>query len=216
MIRTIEEFAPEGVESGVGLAIQDELGRYLFFLAGPRHRCPPGELFYAGIGGHRKPGETWLACAEREAEEEIGTGVTLHSSPTTWHLPIRGSASSVALLDEPRPFALYEMIHPEGTPQAGDLYRLVVFYARLLKRPRELAPDEVSGVIALTAEQVIKGPDRKPTLGLLLEEGASVVLEPEKIDRQTYLYPLGTAVALACVLGHTAEFIDLNHEREEW
>lgn len=215
MIRTIEEFAPEGVESGVGLAIQDEVGRYLFFLAGTRHRCPPGELFYAGIGGHREQGESWLACAEREAREEIGTGVKLLSSPATWHMPIQGPARSLALLDEPRPFALYEMIHPEGTPRAGDLYRLVIFRARLLGRPRGLPPEEVSGVIALTVEQVILGPDRKPALSQLLEEGATVVLEPEKIDRQTYLYPLGTSVALAYVLGHTAEFIGLKRKREE-
>jgi hypothetical protein len=59
-VKTIADFAPDTVESGVGLALQDDEGRYLFFLAGTRHGCPPGELFYAGIGGHREEGEGWL------------------------------------------------------------------------------------------------------------------------------------------------------------
>ena len=200
MIRTIEDFTPEGVESGVGLAIQGEAGRYLFFLAGSRHLCPPGELFYAGIGGHREPGESWRQCAEREAMEEIGAGIRLLSSEETWHIPTNAPAVLVGLTDEPRPLALYEMIHPEGTPRAGELYRLVIFIAQLQGEPETLPPEEVSGLIAMTSQQVIQGLGRRPSLDRLLEEGAKMVLEPDKIDRQTRLYPLGTAVALARVL----------------
>lgn len=200
MIRTIEEFAPEGVESGVGLAIQDELGRYLFFLAGARHHCPPGELFYAGIGGHVEPGENWIECAEREAWEEIGSEVSIIPSPDTWYLPHMGQVARIQIRDRPRPLALYEMIHPEGTPNAGDMYRLVIYRAKLRNSPRDLPPEEVSGVLALTSRQVGVGLDRKPTLGQLLDEGAEIVLEPDEIDRQTRLYPLGTAAALAHIL----------------
>ncbi|HET6444610.1 MAG TPA: GNAT family N-acetyltransferase [candidate division Zixibacteria bacterium] len=200
MIRAIEDFAPEGVESGVGLAIQDEAGRYQFFLAGSRHLCPPGELFYAGIGGHREQGETWRQCAEREAMEEIGVGIRLLSSKETWHIPTSGPAVVVELTDELRPLALYEMIHPEETPRAGELYRLVVFLAQLQDEPEKLPPEEVSGILAMTSQQVIQGLDRKSALDELLLEGAKIVLEPNRIDRQTRLYPLGTAVALARVL----------------
>jgi 8-oxo-dGTP pyrophosphatase MutT (NUDIX family) len=200
MIRSIDEFAPQGEEAGVGLAIRVQSGRYLFFLAGTRHHCPPGKLFYAGIGGHRERGESWIECAQREAREEVGAVVSIVSSPSTWHMPYQGKAERILLPDEPLPMALYEMIHPYGTPRAGELYRLVIFGARLQEQPRDLPAEEVSGLIALTTEQVIEGPARKPTLGQLLGEGAAMVLEPEEIDRQTRLYPLGTAVALAHVL----------------
>jgi hypothetical protein len=67
-MQSIADFCPRCAEAGVGLALQDDEERYLFFLAGTRLCCPPGERFYAGIGGHREAGEDWLACAHREAQ----------------------------------------------------------------------------------------------------------------------------------------------------
>jgi 8-oxo-dGTP pyrophosphatase MutT (NUDIX family) len=202
VIQSISDFCPEGAEAGVGLALQENDGHYLFFIAGPRHYCPPGELFYAGIGGHREPGEDWLACAHREVTEEVGTDVEILSAPVTWFIPQSGLARLVEVTDQPRPLALYEMIHPAGTPRAGEMYRIVVYQARLCSLPRKLQKDEVLAIIALTREQVIRGPERKPTLTELLEEGARIVASAEPIDSHVCLYPLGTARALAYVLRH--------------
>jgi 8-oxo-dGTP pyrophosphatase MutT (NUDIX family) len=199
--RTLAEFV-EGSEAGVGLAIQDEAGRYLFHLAGTRHRCPPGELFYAGIGGHREPGEDWLACAQREALEEVGTGVEILPAPATWYLPRGGPVRQVTIRDEPRPLALNEMVIPLDRPRGGEVYRIIVFRARLCGPPRDLPPDEVLGIIALTPSQVVQGQERRPTLAQLLAEGARIVAEAGTVDRETRLYPLGTAQALAQVLSH--------------
>jgi ADP-ribose pyrophosphatase YjhB (NUDIX family) len=163
-------------------------------------------LFIRGIGGHREADEDWLACAIREANEEVGTDVEVLSAPTTWYVPHRGLVQQLDIrtpfipVDRPRPFVFYEMIHPLGTPREGELYRIVIYRARLCSLPQDLPPDEVLGVIALTAEQVAHGPDRKPTLAELREEGARVVAGAEAVDPQTRLYPLGTATALAHVL----------------
>jgi 8-oxo-dGTP pyrophosphatase MutT (NUDIX family) len=203
MMHTISDFCPPGAESGVGLALQDDQGYYLFFIAGTRHHCPPGERFYAGIGGHRESGESWLACAHREALEEVGTDVDIFSAPLTWYIPHDRPARQVELTDRPRPLALYQMIHPPDTPRAGELYRIVVYQARLCSLPGNLPVDEVWAILALTGEQVIRGPERKPTLAELRHEGARLVASTGSLDSHVRLYPLGTARALAYVLRHT-------------
>jgi 8-oxo-dGTP pyrophosphatase MutT (NUDIX family) len=200
MIRAIADFAPDDVEAGVGLALQDVSGRYLFFLAGTRQPSPPGELFYAGIGGHRETGESWLECAHREAREEIGVDVEILSAPVIWYIPRNGPVQQIDVPDRPRPLALYEMIHPPGAPRAGGTYRIVIYRARLHDIPRDLPPEELLGVIALTREQVIGGPERRPTLAAITQEGGSVVAGGETLSPEVRLHPLGTAVALASVL----------------
>jgi 8-oxo-dGTP pyrophosphatase MutT (NUDIX family) len=203
-MQSISDFCPQGAEAGVGLALQDGEGRYLFFVAGRRHLCPPGARFYAGIGGHREIGEDWLACAHREALEEVGTDVDILAAPETWYIPQGGSARQVEVIDRPRPLALYEMIHPPGTPWVGEVYRIVVYQAQLYRQPRHLPEDEVLAIIALTPEQVIRGPEREPTLAQLLDEGARIVASTEPVDSRICLYPLGTARALAYVLRQSA------------
>lgn len=202
MIKTIADFAPDNVETGVGLALQDDAGYYIFFLAGTRHMhiCPPGELFYVGIGGHREADEDCLTCTHREAKEEIGTDIDILSSPDTWHIPFQGQVQQIKVRDKPHPLAFYEMLNAPGTPRAGEPYHIVIYQAYLHTMPRDIPPDELQGVIALTKEQVIRGLERKPTLSELLNEGALLLTEVRHVDRQVRLYPLGTAVALAHVL----------------
>ena len=197
----ISDLIPADAETGVGLALQDQGGRYLFFLAGTKFDCPPGELFYAGIGGHREEGESWVECAHREAIEEIGVDVELLSSDDTWIVSSEGEAECIAVSDLPCPRALYRMIHPENSPRAGDTYHIVIYRSALLEPPAQTPIDEARGIVALTREQVVRGPDRKPTITQLIDEGAKVVALVEPMDFETTLYPIGTAAALAFVLG---------------
>lgn len=191
---------PEDAETGVGLALRDRRGRYLFFLAGTRFDCPPGELFYAGIGGHMEEGESWVECAHREAIEELGVDVELLPSEDTWIVSSEGEAERAVISDEPRPMALYRMVHPEGSPRPGGIYHIVIYAAELLEPPAELPIDEVRGVIALTREQVVRGPLGKPSIAKLVSEGAEIISLAEPVEMDTLIYPIGTASALAAVL----------------
>ena len=196
----IDDLVPKGAESGVGLALQDSRGRYLFFLAGTKFDCPPGELFYAGIGGHREEGESWVECAHREAIEEMGVDVELVPSHDTWIVSSDGEAERIVVSDELRPMALYRMIHPEDAPRAGETYHIVIYRAALLEPPSDVPIDEVRGIIALSPEQVIQAPQRKPSIAELISEGAEIVSLAKLVDLNTLIYPIGTASALATVL----------------
>ena len=206
IIRSIDDFAPAGVEAGVGLALQDEHERYLFFVAGSRFHCQDGELLYGGIGGHREPGEGWLDCARREAREEIGAEIEIIPAPRTWFLPANGSIRTVVVDDDdgiPHPLAFYNMRHLPGGPRAGLLYRLVIFSARSMSSLTITAPDEVGAVLALNRQQIVRSLERKPTLAELLHEGAALPVSARHIDPSTRLYPVGTAKLLAHVLKET-------------
>ena len=200
MINRITDFAPDGTETGVGLAIQDNDGRYLFFLAGTRHHCPPGELFYGGIGGHRETGEDQLGCAHREAIEEIGTDIEILPSFPTWNIPNKCPIRRVEVSDQPHPLAFYELVYPAGTPRASEVYHIVIYRARLSGPPKDMSPEELQGIIALTPKQVIQSLTRRPKLAQLLAEGALLLTGQKRIDPQTRLYPIGTARALVPIL----------------
>jgi len=198
MITSIVDFMRDSTESGVSLALQDENGLFLSFLAGTRHMpfCPPGEIFFGGIGGHLKEGEDWLTCAHREAKEEIGTDIEILPSPVTWNVSQGFSVKQVELSDKPRPYALYTYIHQPGVPRAGELYHIVIYKARLLGIPKDLPSDELQGVIGLTSKQLIQSLDDKPTLAELLNDG-TLLIGGDHLDRNLRLYILGTPKVLA-------------------
>ena len=109
-----------------------------------------------------------MDCAHREAREEIGAEIEIIPATQTWFLPADGNIRTIVVDDEegiPHPLAFYEMRHLPGGPGAGQLYRLVIFAARLLGSLTIPAPDEVSAVLALNRQQIMTSLERKPELG---------------------------------------------------
>lgn len=200
MPTSIERLLPDDGEVGASLALRNDEGQYLFFLAGSQFDCPPGKRFYAGIGGHLEDGETLVECARREADEEVGADVALQSASETYHLPHDGEPAVIDAAESPRPLAVYEMAESVDGEPADDVYYIVVYEATLRDGVGELAPDEVSGVMGLTPRQVARGTEREPTVATLLDEGATIVESVERIPRDTTLYAVGTARALAEIL----------------
>ena len=198
MITCIADFLSGSTESGTGLVLQNENGLFLFFLAGTRHQkfCPPGDLFFGGIGGHLEGSEDLLTCAHREAKEEIGTDIEILPSSVTWYVSHNFSVEQVELSDRPRPYALYKHIHLPGVPRAEEFYHIVIYKARLCAKPGNFQQDELQGIIGLTTEQIKQSIDNKPTLAELLEDGV-LLIGGEHLNRNLRLYPLGTPRVLA-------------------
>lgn len=207
MTKLLEELIPEHSEVGVGLALQDNQGKYLFFLAGTRHSCAQGELFYAGIGGHVEPGEDYLACAHREAMEELGAKINIVPVRESWFVSKDRIIEPIDTNIEPRPIALFEMIHPPKTPNQGKIYRIIIFAAHLMGYPQNMPIDEVRGVIGLTREQVIRSLEKKSTIAELVDEGALLITSDNSLNSDLQLYPIGSAKALALIFKDHKELI---------
>ena len=205
VIRTIEDFTRNNTESGVGLALQDDNGRYLFFLAGTRHQkyCPPGELFYGGIGGHREEDEDLLSCAHREAKEEIGADIEILPSSVSWFVSPDFTIKRLELEDKPQPCALYKHAYPPEIAPDSRYYHIVIYEARLIGLPGDLPQDELQGVIGLTPDQLIYYLDSKPTIDEMIYDGVQLI-GGEHLDRRLRLYSIGTPR----VLGNIFRYVD--------
>lgn len=194
----IMDYLPPHAEIGVGLALRLRTAEYLFFLPGKRHENGSfnEELFYAGIGGHVEPGEGLLDCGRREALEEIGLEIRYESNNTTFYMDSNKNIRSIEIEDEIRPLAIYEMIHPKGTPREGRVYHIIIFRALVDREPHDFQEAEVSGVILMNKDQVLKG-KRRATVHEYIQEGARVV--GTTLNNDTILYPIGTAEALTYI-----------------
>lgn len=194
----ILDYIPLNAEIGVGLALRLRTDEYIFFLPGSRHIRDSlvNELFYAGVGGHLEEGETLLECGRREAYEEIGLAIEYESSHYTIYIDSNKKVRTIEVEENIKPLAIFEMIHPKGSPKDGNKYHIVIFNALLDIEPSYFQHDEVSGIIIMNKEQVRKG-NRRATLQQLLDEGARLI--GTHINDDTILYPIGTAEALTYI-----------------
>lgn len=167
----------------------------MFFLPGNRHANHPfaGETFYAGVGGHLEPGETLLECGKREALEEIGLEISYESSTATFYIDHHKTIRTIEVEEDKKPLAIFEMIHPQGSPRQGALYHIIIFRALVDIEPQYFQDTEVSGVILMSKEQVMKG-NRRATVREYIHEGARILGANMNMD--TILFPIGTAEAL--------------------
>ncbi len=200
MPKSISEISALCSETGVGLVLKNENGKFIFGIAGTRERCSPGELFYGGIGGRKKEEETWVECAHREASEEAGTAIELISASEFLIVDRCLRIAPAKINDTPKPLAFYEMAFPASHPRYGITYGIIIYQAIMKEKPRITSECEYRAFIALTPQQVIKGIKLKRSVERLLSEGAELPAAAPSLDLKTKIYPTGTAAALAAIL----------------
>ncbi len=178
--------------------IVEEKGNYLFDLE--RDARGASTVYCYGLGGHKREGESWIECAEREAQEELGTQIELFSSKATYYMNRHGELEEIAVDEEVTPLLLFEMPFPAAASwNPGNeewIYYIVAYRARLCQAP---TPLDIEGLISLSEAQIREAAEGEARLGDLLDDGATM-WEREPIAREAKVIPVGTTWALARLL----------------
>ncbi len=197
MLYTLSDLIPEDEVSGTGLIIRDG-DKYLFMLPGHNYGYRTSDfIYFAGIGGKRKKGESFIDCVKREVREEVELEVELISSDNTYYLDREGKIGMISLDEDIKPLLIFEKFNPADADwnRSGRdwIYYVVIYISKLIGSPKPHA--ELGGLIRLTRSQIIRSAYQKVTLGELLSEGAELI-EKISIPKDILIYPVGTPEAL--------------------
>jgi len=191
------DLVPAQETTGSSLIVQVK-GNYLFALE--RDARGASTVYCYGLGGHKREGEAWIECAEREAQEELGTRIELLSSKATYYMNRHGELEEIGVNEEVIPLLLFEMPFPAEAPwnprSEEWIYYIVAYRARLCQAP---TPLDIEGLISLSEAQIRKTAEGGVTLGNLLDEGARL-WEREPMPREAKLMSVGTTWALSRLL----------------
>jgi len=168
----------------------------------PTHwvRAPDGRLRVGigAVGGSLEPGETVLECLAREADEEIGVGLTIDSAPRTFlvheeqHvLQVAGEASP----GYPRPALLTvsRNLYRRSALRGCDVLAIVTFLARPCGTA---SPRDLFGLLRLPAS-ALGGLLAVPhTAGQVLDLPAVRADVHETLPRDALLEPVWTVRSL--------------------
>jgi len=186
-------------EIGVGLALKDGKN-YIFFLAGKKHQCPPGKIFFAGIGGHLEKGESLIQCAYREAREEAEMEIEIVDSRETFFISGEEEIKKLQVEEKIKPWVLYKMIYPPETKWEGNKYFIFIFQARLKGNFGKLDEREIGGLVSFPPEQVLASLSGEKTWKEYKKGGVQLIAGGFNLKDETLLFPLGTARALGIIL----------------
>ena len=148
-----------------------------------------------GVGGGQEAGESLVACALREAREELSTPVVLRSSPLTYFEDLDlGSRRRVHRINDPAPLLVQRRCNAtpnrpfrDGLP-IGPYLHLGLFLAH---DPLDIAPgDDVSGLLFLPLE-CWPWLATTPPLQAVLEHGARLIStqEPDPAVQRLWVAP---------------------------
>lgn len=145
-----------------------------------------------GIGGGQQKDESFVDCALREAEEEIGCTVSLLHSPVTYMQDELGYISEERLEELPAPLFYHRKkrksadAYDDGLP-TGDMLHIANFRARAIGQPE---PKDIPGIIYISPKSLkpfLKGVAIKDlaaaeaviTLRDKITEDAVLVIDPD-------------------------------------
>jgi len=202
---SIGEIVSPASPAGAALILKWE-GRHVFGI--PRRDLGglSNSVRFYGIGGKRESGlEDFVACALREAEEELGDAVeALEDASVTTYVRSDGTSHEISVSGlGTRPRLIMEKANSVSFATSHGDYTLVAFEGRLREAPRPKR--ELAAVLLLTdrcLERFLTS--SAVSLREILALGGELFVQPtHRIDDDVTLIPHGTAAFLIRNMVHT-------------
>lgn len=169
--------------------------RLLFSLADENRWRKVGGILQiplSGIGGGQEIDESFVDCALREAEEEMGCTVSLLHSPTTYMQDELGYISEARLEELPAPLFYHRRKRMSNEPYGddlpgGDILHIANFRARAVGEP---TPKDIPGIIWVSPKSMqplqmgvaikdLSSLDAQITLRDKIGEESIIVIDPD-------------------------------------
>lgn len=161
----LDDMVGAGDATAVAALVQRS-GTWVFVIPRRFMELEGDELPFHSIGGKRKPGETWVEALQREAREEVGSGLEIRSCAQTRDITTSAEFEPLQLIDDPQPYCVYKRtktVDPEVLEP--EVLWIVGFEATLPGTARIAPRSEIAAIVHLSPEMLRRTARERITYG---------------------------------------------------
>jgi 8-oxo-dGTP pyrophosphatase MutT (NUDIX family) len=161
----LDDMVGAGDATAVAALVQRS-GTWVFVIPRRFMELEGDELPFHSIGGKRKPGETWVEALQREAREEVGSGLEIQSCVQTRDITTSAEFEPLQLIDDPQPYCVYKRtktVDPEVLEP--EVLWIVGFEATLPGTARIAPRSEIAAIVHLSPEMLRRTARERITYG---------------------------------------------------
>jgi len=198
----LERIIPEGATCAVAGVIRYH--QFYIFAIPKRYIARSGrDLPFHGIGGKRRPRESYAETLQREAAEELGAQLEIDSASRTRFFTTNAQFSSLPLADLPKPWCVYKRSR-ETDPNFEhiEVLWLLAYEAKIkIDSLESLHPAaEIGALVVVTGDLLRKTTHETVTyesLGQLRDGSRVIIAQGVTFDRSRRAVPTGVAALVA-------------------
>jgi len=182
----------------------------LFTISKPsywKHQDNSELISYSCVGGKLEEGESAIEAGKREAYEELGIDVRIHSSKVSYLIDLQLNKQVIEFNQSIKPFAIYYTKFSEKPEEDSEnstlLGRVYVYFASLLGDPSPSS--EIPALIWLKWEDMLFNISNPMHFNEILSKGRIIV--KVEIPNNSYFIPVMTPEIIGKVFGKITGYL---------
>lgn len=182
----------------------------LFTISKPsywKHQDNSELISYSCVGGKLEEGENAIEAGKREAYEELGIDVRIHSSKVTYLIDLQLNKQVIEFNQSIKPFAIYNTKFSEKPEEDSEnstlLGRVYVYFASLLGDPSPSS--EIPALLWLKWEDMLFNISNPMRFNEILSKGR--IIEKVEIPNNSYFIPVMTPEITGKVFGKITAYL---------